>query len=69
MSPDNMTAFVLWDAHDDSLFAAEREIGYRSESACCIQALTLRGLLSAHLPQWPMIASKLSSLCQVVHKV
>ncbi|CAL5221525.1 g3733 [Coccomyxa viridis] len=29
MSPDNMTAFVLWDAHDDSLFSAEREIGYR----------------------------------------
>ena len=36
MSPDNMTAFVLWDAHDDSLFSAEREIGYRSGSACGI---------------------------------
>lgn len=33
MSPDNMTAFILWDAHDDSLFSAEREIGYRSEPA------------------------------------
>ena len=36
MSPDNMTAFILWDAHDDRLSAAEREVGYRSEmaSAC-----------------------------------
>lgn len=33
MSPDNMTAFILWDAHDDCLFTAEREVGYRSEAA------------------------------------
>ncbi len=28
-SPDNMTAYVLWDAHDDRLYSAEREISHR----------------------------------------
>ncbi len=40
MSPDNMTAFVLWDAHDDSVFAAEREIGYRSDPASGTRCFT-----------------------------
>ena len=29
MSPDNMTAFVLWDAHDDHYHSASREISHR----------------------------------------
>lgn len=29
MSPDNMTAFVLWDAHDDHYHSASREISQR----------------------------------------
>ena len=51
MSPDNMTAFILWDAHDDSLFSAEREISYRSEPACGM--VESAGLLRAYLTQWP----------------
>ena len=29
MSPDNMTAFVLWDAHDDHYQSASREVAQR----------------------------------------
>ena len=29
MSPDNMTAFVLWDAHADHYHSASREISQR----------------------------------------
>ena len=38
MSPDNMTAFILWDAHDDCLSSAEREVSHRCAQcsrACC----------------------------------
>lgn len=41
MSPDNMTAFILWDAHDDCLTSAEREVSHRCAQcsrACCTTA-------------------------------
>lgn len=41
MSPDNMTAFILWDAHDDCLSSAEREVSHRCAQlsrACCASA-------------------------------
>ena len=40
MSPDNMTAFVLWDAHDDHYHSASREISQRCACTAIHPALS-----------------------------
>ena len=45
MSPDNMTAFILWDAHSDCLHSAERELSQRCAGECFL------GIADHSLPQ------------------